>query len=410
MSTSTIKPFWLSRYKIVICFIIHFLVALDALVIVPFSSTMALNLGADASLAGYLVSAYAIAAAITCLFTKGSPDINREIKRVYFYLVGITLTTWLTTFVSDFNILILCRILTGFFGGTLAVLNLNYLIQISSEEKRKQNIAILLSSFPLALAVGVPSLIVLSSDFSWQLAFQIIGSALVLMGILFFISTRNITEGYSQEPILSNDKKLLLTEALKNRDVRFSVMLAFSAVLGTFLVSTQFPVMLSVNLNIPPKLLSFCYATSGIFSFIIMQYYGRVKIRDLTVGWIIISLSVAMAALIAIGFRTENIDMAAISFIGFVIVSSTRTLIVVTELICSIPTKERIFMISLQNSLQHFAVGLGGMFSSLLIHSRPDSSLDFTNLIIVSLIMTIFTPALWVCYRQNSLFNRHTND
>lgn len=410
MSTSTIKSFRLSRYNIVICFMIHFLVALDALVIVPFSSTMALHLGADASQAGYLVSAYAMAAAITCLLTKGSSDINREIKRIYFYLVGITLTTWLTTFLSDFNILILCRLLTGFFGGALVVLNLNYLIQISSEEKRKQNIAILLSSFPLALAVGVPSIIVFSSGSSWQLVFQIIGSALVLMGILFFISTRNITKDHSQDLICSNDNKLLLAEALKNRDVRFSVTLAFSAVLGTFLVSTQYPVMLSVNLNISPKLLSFCYAISGVCSFITMQYYAIVKMSDLTVGRVIILLSVVMAVSIALGFRTENVDLAAIAFIVFVIVSSTRTLILVTELICSIPTQERLFLISLQNSLQHFAVGLGSMFSSLLIYSRPDLSLDFSNLIIVSLIMASGTPILWIFYRKNSLFNYHSND
>lgn len=410
MSTSTIKPFWLSRYDIVICFMIHFWIVLDALVIVPFSSTMILNSGADASQAGYLVSAYAIAAAITCLFTKGSPDIDREIKRIYVYLAGITLTTLLTAFVSDFNVLILCRVFAGFFGGALAVINLNYLIQISSEEKRKQNTAILLSSFPLALAVGVPSLIVLSSGSHWQLGFQIIGSALALIGILFFVSTRCITGDNSQELICSNDKTLLFAEALKNRDIRFSVMLAFSAVLGTFLVSTQFPVMLSVNLNISPKLLSSCYAISGILSFITMQYYGRIKMRDLTVGRVIILLSVVMAVSIVFGFRTENVDLAAIIFIAFVIASSTRTLILATELICSLPIQERIFLISLQNALQHFAVGLSGMLSSLLIYSRPDSSLDFSNLIIASLVMVICTPILWFFYRRNSRLNCHTNN
>jgi len=381
---------------------IHFIVALDALVIVPFSSIMTLHVGADASQAGYLVSAYAIAAAITCLFTKGSPDLNREIKRVCFYLVGITLTTFFTALVSDFNMLILCRVLTGFFGGSLAVVNLNYLILISSEEERKQNTAILLSSFPLALAVGVPSLIMLSSGSNWQLGFQVIGSALVLVGVLLFISTRNKAENNSQEFVCSSDKKLLLAEALSNRVVCCSVMLIFSAVLGTFLVSTQFPVMLSVNLSISPKLLSFCYVLSGICSFIAMQYYGRVKMSDITVGRIIILLSIVMAVSMVLGFRTINVDLAAVAFIAFIIVSSTRTLILVTELICSLPIKERMLLISMQNSMQHFAVGLGGMLSSLLIHSRSDSSLDFTNLIFAALIMAIFTPMLWIRYRKNS--------
>ncbi len=57
----------------------------------------------------------------------------------------------------------------------------------------------------------------------------------------------------------------------------------------------------------------------------------------------------------------------------------------------------------MQNAIQHFAVGLGGILSSFLIYFRPDLSLDFTNLIFAALIMAIFTPMLWIRYRKNSI-------
>ncbi|MEI8593696.1 MFS transporter [Photobacterium sp. Hal280] len=138
MITSFFSSRRMSEYNLFICFIIHFLVALDALVIVPFSSVMAMEAKVPASQSGYLTSVYAIAAALTCLLIQGSQDVTRERKRILFYLAGIAMTTLITSTLDNFTLLLLARIGTGFFGGALAVVNLNYLILISDEQKKRK--------------------------------------------------------------------------------------------------------------------------------------------------------------------------------------------------------------------------------------------------------------------------------
>lgn len=51
----------------------------------------------------------------------------------------------------------------------------------------------------------------------------------------------------SAESEFTDNQKFKLGDYFCSQDLRFAIVLAFSAVLGTFLVSTQFPVMLEVN-------------------------------------------------------------------------------------------------------------------------------------------------------------------
>ncbi|WP_102308365.1 MFS transporter [Vibrio lentus] len=411
LSTNRIKALFLIKYlmkfkallprrAILCCFVIHFLVALDALIIVPLSSTISLSLRDDASQAGYLVSAYAIAAAVICLFTKGSLDPNREIKRVYICVVGLAVTTWLTSVASDFDLLIVYRMLSGLFGGALAVLNLNYLTLISCDDDRKRNIAVLLSSFPLALSAGVPALIMLSSMGEWQLSFQVIAGLLLLIGAVVSLSPSIQLKEGSAESEFTDNHKFKLGDYLCSRDLRFAIMLAFSAVLGTFLVSTQFPVMLEVNLGISATLLGYCYAISGTCSFIAMQAFARIRVTEQAVFRLIVCLSLGMVISIVWGFGSRNVGSAAVAFVVFVVVSSTRTLVLSVELINALSVNKRMLLIRLQSSLQHFAVGFGGLLSSALVQPQSGASLDFNTLVYVAVGIVLCTPCLWVAYRK----------
>ncbi|MEL6117371.1 MFS transporter [Photobacterium sp. SP02] len=396
MLTSFFSSRRMSDYSLYICFMIHFLVALDALVIVPFSPIMALEARVPASQSGYLTSVYAIAAALTCLVIQGSQDVARERKRILFYLAGTAITTLITSMLDDFALLLLARIVTGIFGGALAVVNLNYLILMSDEKKKKKNTAILISAFPLALALGVPGLIMVSAGTHWQFGFQLLAMALIFSTFLLLIV--HLT---SPKPLLApgytrDTKQNTPTSPLRNyKRLLFSAALIFTAILSTFVVSTQYPVMLTINLDISEKLLSLCYTVSGLGSFVLIQYYARARMSDITVGKLIGRLSLVMAIAVALGFHTKNVNLAAMAFVIFIIVSSARTLILITELISALTPQDRVIIIGLQNSLQHFAVGLGGALGSLLVTSQADLSVDFSAMTYVAIALIACTPVLW---------------
>ncbi|PWI33826.1 MFS transporter [Vibrio albus] len=376
----------------IICFIIYFLTALDTLIVVPFSASIAVDTGVSASMAGYLTSAYALAAAMTCLVIKGSQNRYREKRRVLFYLSGLMAVTLSTAFISNFYLILVTRFLAGLFGGASTIVTLNYLLLCSEGEAKKKNTAILLSAVPLALALGVPLILLLASAANWRLGFQLLGLALAVITVMFLWQRQPDMSGHlssnaTQKPEgqYPPRKKLLFTSSL----------VIFVTVLSTFVVSTQYPVMLITNLSIPENTLSLCYMLSGVGSFLIMQSYARRSSGRFSVGKLIGVLSLAMVCSVLIGFHTEDVDLTAVFFALFVIVSSARTLILITEIVSALTTQERVKIIGIQGALRHFAITLGGALSSLLVIAGGNAVLDFSYVVYASVGLTLSTPVLW---------------
>ncbi|MGR5152507.1 MFS transporter [Photobacterium swingsii] len=392
---------------ILCCFSLHFLIAIDMLIIVPFSASIALDTGTSSAQAGYLTSAYALAAAAICLRVKGAKSAHKELIRLIALLVGITLTTLLTPVLNDFGLILLARAITGVFGGALAVINLNFMLLATSKQSKqskRKNTAVLLSAFPLALALGVPLLLSATSATNWQLGFQLLGGGFTCLLILFALyqDSAGAESTASLAPALSTSEPPATHKAL-----RFALLIITSAVVSTFIVSTQYPVMLITTLNIPDSLLSWCYTVSGIGSFLAIQAYARVSLKNRSINHVITLLSIAMLVAIHLGFSTLEVVYAAITFIVFVIASSARTLIITTELISSLTVNDQVKMIGLQGAVQHFSVGLGSTISSTLITLGSDLSPDFTQVITVATALIMLTPILWW---RNSGKETHSSD
>ncbi|OAN10908.1 hypothetical protein A3K86_18130 [Photobacterium jeanii] len=393
------------------CFLIYFLVALDSLVVVPFSASMALDTVGSSAYAGYLVSAYAVSAAVVCLFVRGTQHHINEQRKINIALTGITLMTLITAHISDFYLLLIVRVITGGFGGILAVRVLNYVLLISSDEQKKRNLALLFSSFPLALALGVPCLIFLSSTVNWQQGFSVLGAVLIgvaLLAIFVVFNTRNGQPAFTSKPTLelSNNAKphrqlwrlgIRNNSQVNNRKIVFSALILVAAVLSTFTVSTQFPVLLITNLHIKSELLSSCYTVSGVGAFVLMQAYARKPFHQKAVMALVWFCSLLMVTTLVMGFEFENLHLAAFAFCLFVVVSSARTLVVSTELITGLNEVERPIFISLQNALQHISIAIGGAVGSVFvmveIHSQQ---LDFSMLVYVASALILLVPVLWV--------------
>ncbi|WMO13485.1 MFS transporter [Pseudoalteromonas piscicida] len=380
------------KAKFGLCFVIHFLIALDALIIVPFSAEMALSSGTSPSNSGLLVSAYAIAAAFTCLWVRGTGNLSKEKYKVFIFLSATTLLTLLTSALESFYILLFVRALTGICGGALVVLNLNLVLQLSHENDKKKDTAILLSAFPLALAIGIPALLFITANQGWQLGFMILGSGLAITALLFtFIFLSNIkqaSQSSASNPMPSNTFN-------PTKTLKYALFIAFFVVLSTFAISTQFPVMLITNLSISSPMLSACYLLSGVCSFIAVQLYARRKLNNHTTSYLIYFLSGLMILAALFGFTISSVIFAAGLFTLFVIASATRSMILVTELITSLHAEERSTFISLQNAIQHFAIASGGTIASLLVMPRENHTLNFNVLIVVSTLLVVITVVMW---------------
>lgn len=384
---------------LLIAFLVHFLLALDALVIVPFSAVITTQLAVSGALAGYLTMAYALAAGVTCLLFKGADNINTERRRCLTLLLGLALVTGASVWVASFEWMIIARVVAGVCGGGLAVVNLNLMVLQADDEHRRKHTALLLSAFPLALTLGVPLLLLLAGD-HWQWSFAILALSLLAVWLVFFLICRRVAPG--SEPDSGGQNPRFSEVVAERRVLWFAVAMISSAVLGTFVVSTQFPVMLHLNLTIGAGLLSGCYTFGGLGSFIVMQTYARLRLTSGQSGqWIFILTAVMLGAMVC-GFNTQDVWLAAGAFVFFIIASSARSLILATEMIATLPIAVRNHIIGIQNALQHFAVGVGGALGSVLIATDRHGQLDFSVMLWAAAALGVVPVLLWRYRRWES--------
>ncbi|MCM0148739.1 MFS transporter [Photobacterium galatheae] len=376
-----------------LAYLIHFFMALDLLIIVPFSAYITADSHVPASQAGYLSASYAIAATLTSLFIRGTQHQLREKKRLIVCLSGLAIATFCLPWLQHFQTMLAARAIAGIFGGALAVINLNYLTLITPADSRKRTIAMLMSTFPLALTLGVPGLLWLSGEENWQYSFYLLGGAFCLGAILIHRTNPDRSNPPETTSALSSN---FLPRSFADRAllIRLSFII-FLTVFSTFTVSTQFPVMLVINQQLPENLLSLSYFVGGAGSFLMMQWYGRCHAR-LSDFHLITGLSLLMVVTTLTGFLTHQPILALASFACFMIVSAARTLIVMTSIFTNLAPALRSTMAGLQNAIQHIAVGLGGAISSLLIHPTLSGALDFSHLLPWFAFMACIVPVCWL--------------
>lgn len=378
---------------LLVCFLLQFLVALDALITVPISADIALSLNVSPTQSGYLIAIYSICAASASVFIFAGHSVGQEIRKILMWGVILALITWLTSISDEFYSVMVLRGLTGFAGGALSILNLNLVLLCASSERKKGDVAIVLSAFPLALAFGVPILLLVSGHDQWQSAFLLVSILLLLVLGIFCFVVKPSSDTNKTSLAIDNQVEV---NASYYTFVIHPALLLFITIVTTFVVSTQFPVMLITKLNIEHHWLSGCYLVSGVITFSLIQGYARIALAQQRVTVIIGVLSILMIVAALTGFSTQATIFASSMFILFVITSSLRSLLVTSEVLAATSASLRHVMVRWQNVLQHLAVAAGGWLGSVLL-SINDQQIDFSNMLVV-FVGLVFISCLWCIY------------
>ncbi|MGR2768279.1 MFS transporter [Photobacterium ganghwense] len=386
-----------TRYRLpLVAFFIHFLVALDGLMAVPLSAMMTAASHTQVSQAGYLTSSYTLAAAITCLLIRSRTS-NRFI--VMLCLIGLAASTVAVTVTSDFAFMLAARVAAGVFGGALTVLNVEHLLACIHPSQKKKFTAYIMSTYPLALTVGIPVLLLFAGKTDWQSAFWMVGGLLViallgfgLLPLSSFTSIANTANACPHQQLAAASQYHTVDEGM-NRPLISGIAAIILAVFSTFLLSLQFPVMLLERLAISEAQLSLSYLLGGSGCFVAMQWYGhhhpKQSLRLIT------ALSGGIVITALAGFSLQWSLLAVFCFAGFMVVSATRTLVLVTEIISSVSDGIRVRVIGMQNALQHFSAGSAGAISSMLILPAEAGSPGYTPLLVFATLCIGITPVMW---------------
>ncbi|MEJ2765289.1 MFS transporter [Photobacterium sp. MCCC 1A19761] len=357
--------------------LIQFFVALDALVVIPLSAEVVLSMGVSPAQAGYLNSSYALAAALASVLFRPAATPGGMQRVLCLALVGLGAVTVGFAFAPGFAALLGMRGLAGGCAGVVMALNLNLLMALLPLEQRKQAVALVMGMFPLALTLGVPALLQLSGDAGWPRVFIWLGSGILVTSTLAMLrplkpescsdlAAERTTEQAAGAQATKGAGQEAASEPPSVWGLARPLLAVFLAVFSTFLIVTQYPVYLVAGLQVPTASLSWAYIIGGAGCFLAFQAYGRwhhrVRKQRLIAG-----LSAGMVLAVLAGFHTQLSQQALFGLIVFMILSATRTTVVVAEVTCALSDALRARFIGFQNALQHLGSGAAGIAGAALV-------------------------------------------
>ncbi|MGF1741813.1 MFS transporter [Vibrio profundum] len=378
--------------QIRLCLLVHFFIALDSIIVIPLGTDMARSCNVLPNQAGYFTASYALTAALVGFLLRRKVRYRAIELKIGF--VGLMVSTYALTMTNQFIILLVFRALAGVCAGALAVMNFNRLLALSSDEDRKANIGALLSVFPLTLSMAVPPCLFIASHWGWQRVFEVMALAMLALLILLGYKAKNVTPS-----ALSNANKLSDNgpQVRYTKTFIFCVLAVFLAVFSTFLVSTQFPIRLIAELDIPNLALSLSYILGGLGCFYTLKRHTMRSGEGVELKTILV-LSLCMALVTTIGLLTSNDGIGMSMFCVFLVASASRTLIINTDILCLLDIEQRSELIGIQGALQQFAMasaGAAGSYLSSMTWGLPThGAWPYLILVIVASIFMLLVPVL----------------
>lgn len=177
------KPF-AERPLLLLLAAIQFTHITDFMIIMPLGPQLMRDLGITPAQFGSLVSAYTISAGIVGL--AAAPFMDRFDRRVLLLwtYAGFIVGTLACALSHSFTALLISRAVSGAFGGVSGALVLATASDVVPPARRATGIAIVMTAFSVAAALGVPFGLFLAQSFEWEAPFYFLVAAAVAIWLL----------------------------------------------------------------------------------------------------------------------------------------------------------------------------------------------------------------------------------
>jgi len=239
-----------------------FLATADNQLLIPLLPTLARELSIDTIYLGWLFSGYALAAAVSSL-TLG--PLTDRFGRVRFLFIGLFLllvTGLCTYFVNSFSQLVLLRIMAGFAGGLLSTCTAGLVGDRFAYANRGRVMGIVLSSYFVALIVGIPVAGFLADRWNWRVVFlvlSILAAALLLTALLHLSKEKRKPEETSKGSYLS-----AYSLFLRRSETRSAVLVSFGVSGATLSFLTFISKYLDEAFGLGPLEIAWLFLLSGV--------------------------------------------------------------------------------------------------------------------------------------------------
>jgi MFS transporter, DHA1 family, putative efflux transporter len=220
-----------NTWKIYMLTLISFLVGTSQFVISGILDKVASSVGVSVSVAGQLITVFALANAIgTPLFMMATAKLDRR-KQLLLALAIIFLGVVSTLALPGFGFLMVSRIILGVGTGIFVVTSYSTAANLALPGRQAGAMSNIALGFSASLVLGVPIGRVIASSYDWKVIFWGIG----IFTVLGFIAIAKSIPSMESEAPVPLGKQIAL---LKNPKVAFALSVTFFVFIGYSVVNT----------------------------------------------------------------------------------------------------------------------------------------------------------------------------
>jgi MFS transporter, DHA1 family, inner membrane transport protein len=253
---------------------VQFTHIMDFMIMMPLGAGLMRVFNITPSQFSYLVAAYGLAAAVTG-FAGGFFIDRLDRKRALLWLyAGFGLSTLACALAPTFHWLLAARVAAGAFGGVAGSIVMAIVSDVIPPERRGRGMAVVMSAFPLASVVGIPTGLILVDLFEWHAPFLLLAGLSVP---IWFVASRYLP-ALPPSPIKTHPVRQMweiLTHGIHLRGFLLTAALVFA---GASVVPFMSPSLVA-NTGLSESQLKFVYLCGGIATFFTTNLFGRLADR-----------------------------------------------------------------------------------------------------------------------------------
>jgi MFS transporter, DHA1 family, inner membrane transport protein len=316
---------------------------------------------------GWLVSSYSFSAGVVGFLGATYADRFDRKQVLLFCFVGFTLGTFACSQAGSFEMLLIARIITGALGGLISSSILSIVSDVVAPERRAQGLGVVMGSFSVASAVGVPLALLVATRFGWNMPFLILVMLAVPTMLLVMWQVPPVRFHLDQGRLRQSPLQMTRAVLADGNQVRALLLMMF-LMMAQFSVIPFIPTYHVKNVGFRQDQLFYVYLVGGICSFLVGPLVGKLADRK---GRLPVYMAFAFASLVPVFFITHMgpiaipIALAVTSL--FFIVSTGRSVPAVAMVSSVVSVRQRGSFMSVNNAMQHLSLALGAMLGGVIV-------------------------------------------
>jgi predicted MFS family arabinose efflux permease len=327
---------------------------------------------------GFAVSSYAFSAALSGVLAAGFADrFDRKRLRLFFY-TGFVLGTLFCGLAQTYPMLLMARIVTGFFGGVIGSVVLAIATDLFPLEMRGRVMGFIQTAFAASQVLGLPAGLYFANRWDWHAPFLAIIVLAVPMGLLIAWRMKPVVAHLALKQERSPLMHLIDTVAEPRYRLAFFLVTLLAT--GGYMLMPFASAYTVDNIGLPLTTLPTIYLVTGLFTVFMGPLVGRVsdsvgKFKTFCFGSV---LAIVMVAIWTHLGRTSLPFVIAINVLMYLGIFSR--MIPAQALLTAVPevTKRGAFN-AINASLQQFSGGISAAIAGAIIVLGPDNRLQHFN-------------------------------